>query len=71
MILEPNYHTSKQFSENVLVIEMKKRVLKNKPVYLGLSIIDINKKTIHEFWYDYIKPKYGEKQNDGTWIQIA
>ena len=50
---------------------MKKRVLKNKPVYLGLSIIDINKKTIHEFWYDYIKPKYGEKQNDGTWIQIA
>ena len=30
----------------------------NKPVYLGLSILEINKTLIHEFWYDYIKPKY-------------
>ena len=32
-----------------------------KPVYLGLSILEISKMTMHEFWYDYIKPKYGEK----------
>ena len=30
----------------------------NKALYLGLSIIDINKTLVHEFWYDYIKPKY-------------
>ena len=30
----------------------------NKPVYLGLSIWDISKTLMHEFWYDYIKPKY-------------
>ena len=30
----------------------------NKPVYLGLSILEIGKKLMYEFWYDYIKPKY-------------
>ena len=33
----------------------------NKPVYLGISIIDLSKILMYEFWYDYIKPKYGEK----------
>ena len=32
----------------------------NKPVYLGLSILEISKTLIYEFWYDYIKPKYQE-----------
>ena len=41
---------------------MKKTKLKmNKPVYLGMSILDISKTLMYEFWYDYIKPKYGEK----------
>ena len=31
----------------------------NKPLYLGLSILEINK-TMYEFWYDYMKPKYGD-----------
>ena len=30
----------------------------NMPVYLGLSIIEISKTLMYEFWYDYIKPKY-------------
>ena len=32
----------------------------NKPVYLGLSILDLSKIVMYEFWYDYVKPKYGE-----------
>ena len=32
----------------------------NKPLYLGLSILEIRKIAIHEFWYYYIKPKYKE-----------
>ena len=31
----------------------------NKPIYLGLSILDISKILMYEFWYDYMKPKYG------------
>ena len=39
LVSEPNYHTTKCFSENLLAIEMKKiKVKMNKPVYLGLSI---------------------------------
>ena len=33
----------------------------NKPVYIGMSILDINKTLMYEFWYEYIKPKYKEK----------
>ena len=36
----------------------EKKVKKNKPVYLGLSILEISKRLMYEFWYDYIKPKY-------------
>ena len=62
LVSEPNYHTSKQFSENLLAIEMKKTKVKmNKPVYLGQAIFDISKTLMKEFWYDYIKPKYQEK----------
>ena len=62
LVSEPNYHTTKHFSENLLAIEMKKTKVKmNKPVYLGMSILDISKTLMYEFWYDYIKPKYKEK----------
>ena len=63
LVSEPNYHTTKRFSENVLAIEMKKKtkVKMNKPIYLGMSILDIGKTLMYKFWYDYIKPKYGDR----------
>ena len=39
----------------------KTKVIMNKPVYLGLSILEISKILMYEFWYDYMKPKYGDK----------
>ena len=40
---------------------MKKTKVKiNKPIYLRLSILEISKILMYEFWYDYMKPKYGE-----------
>ena len=35
-------------------------MLRNKPVCLELSILDLSKTVMHDFWYDYVKPKYGE-----------
>ena len=62
LVSEPNYHTTKFFAENLLAIELKKkRILMNKPAYLGLSILELSKILIYEFWYDYVKPKYGKK----------
>ena len=47
-----------------LAIEMKKTKIKmNKSVYLGLSILEISKTLMYEFWYDYIKPKYSDNVN--------
>ena len=61
LVSEPNYYTTKWFSENLLAIEIKKTKVKmNKPIYLGLSILDISKTLMYEFWYNYMKPKYGD-----------
>ena len=48
-------------SENLVIIEMKRTKVKmNKPIYLGLSILEISKLIMYEFWYDYMKPKYDD-----------
>ena len=62
LVSEPNYHSHKKFSEHLMAIEMKKtRVKMTKPIYLGMSILDISKILMYEFWYDYIKPKHGDR----------
>ena len=51
LVSEPNYHTTKYFSENVLAIQMKiLKVKMNKPLYLGFSILKISKTLMYEFW---------------------
>ena len=39
----------------------KSQILMRKPIYLGLSILELSKSVIYEFCYDYVKPKYDEK----------
>ena len=59
---EPSYHSTKYISKDLLIMEMKKVEVKmNKPMYLGQAILDISKTLMYKFWYDYIKPKYGDK----------
>ena len=44
-----------------MIIEMRKTEVKmNKPIYLGQAILDVSKTLVYEFWYDYVKPKYGD-----------
>ena len=60
LVSEPNYHTINLISQDLAIIEMKKTKVKmNKPIYLGLSILQISKTLMYEFWYNYMKPKYG------------
>ena len=61
LVSESNYHTMNYISEDLSIIEMKiAKVKMNKPIYLGLSILEISKLLMYEFWYDYMKPKYGD-----------
>ena len=61
LVSEPNYHTINLISENLSIIEMRRAKAKiNKPIYLGLSILEISKLLMYEFWYDYMKPKYDD-----------
>ena len=61
LVSEPNYHTINLISEDLSISEMKKTKVKmNKAIYLGLSILEISKTLMYEFWYDYIKPKYND-----------
>ena len=46
------------------------QILINKPVYLGLLILEI-KIVMYEFWFDYLKQRYGKKQIYVTWMQIV
>ena len=49
LVSEPNYHSAKHFSENLLAIEMRKtKVIMNKSVYLGQAILDISKMLMYE-----------------------
>ena len=63
---KPNYESRKIFNDNVneslVSVHMKKTSLTmNKPVYLGMSILDLSKILMYDFHYNYIKPKYGNK----------
>ena len=59
---KPNFHHVKILSEDLVTIHMKRTSLTfNKPVYLGLSILDLSKTIMYEFHYDYIKPKYNDR----------
>ena len=61
LVSEPNYHTMNYISKDLSIIEMNKTKVKmNKPIYLGLSTLDISKILMYEFWYDYTKPQYND-----------
>ena len=62
LVAKPNYRSRKIFSENLVSVHMKKTSLTmNKPVYLGMCILDLSKTIMYDFHYRYIKPKYGNK----------
>ena len=72
LVLDPNYRTTKLFTKYLLAVEiLKTQILMIKPVYLGLSIRELSKILMYELWYDYVKPKYGKKQNCIIWKQIV
>ena len=60
MIAKPNFHSRSVFSENLVAIKMLE-VKFNKPIYVGMCILDISKTCLYEFHYEYILPLFHEK----------
>ena len=64
LISKPNFHHRTIFTENLIAVHMKKtKVYYNKPIYLGMCILDLSKTLMYDFHYNYIKKKYGEGAN--------
>ena len=64
LISKPNFHHRTIFTENLIAVHMKKtKVYYNKPIYLGMCILDLSKTLMYDFHYNYIKKKYGEDAN--------
>jgi hypothetical protein len=58
---KPNFDRVVIFGENLIAIHMNKtQITYNKPIYLGMSILDISKTLMCEFHHDYMKPKYND-----------
>ena len=59
---KPNFDRCTIFDENLIAVHMKKtKLYVSKPVYLGMSILDLSKSWMYDFHYKYIKTKYGDK----------
>ena len=57
----PNYKNRHIINENLVGVEKTKSILKlDKPIYLGMSILDLSKQWMYSFYYDVLKVKYGK-----------
>ncbi|XP_025264481.1 uncharacterized protein LOC112637930 [Camponotus floridanus] len=62
LISKPNFHSRSVFSENLMAVELRKLEAKiDKPIYVGMSILDISKIHLYAFHYEYMSPLYGDK----------
>jgi hypothetical protein len=58
---KPNYHTHQIYDKNLVAIELlKTETTLNKPIYVGMTILDLSKIHMYKFHYDYIKKNYGD-----------
>ncbi|KAJ8980867.1 hypothetical protein NQ317_008926 [Molorchus minor] len=61
LIAKPHFKSCSIFDENLVAVQLQKlKVVYDKPLYVGFSILDISKTIIYEFLYGYIKPMYGD-----------
>ena len=62
MIAKPNFHSRSVFSDHLIAVELRKLEVKfDKPIYVGMCILDISKTCLYEFHYEYMAPLYHDK----------
>ena len=64
LVKKPNFERNNIFTENLIAVHMKKTTINlNKPIYLGMCILDLSKTLMYDFHYNYIKKLYGKNAN--------
>ena len=62
LIAKPNFHSRTIFSEQLVAIEMRKLKVKfDRPIYVGMSVLDVSKECLYEFHYTYMRAKFGAR----------
>ena len=62
LVSDPSFHSFELFSHDMAGVHMnKKRLVLNKPVYTGMTILDTSKLLMYDFYYNHLKAWYGEK----------
>ena len=62
LVSKPNFYRLSIFDQNLVAIEMRKTMVRMfKPVFVGVSVLDISKTFLYKFLYDFLYPSYGEK----------
>ena len=61
-IAKPSFERRTIFSENLIAVHLRKtKLFFNKPIYVGMSILDISKTLMYDFQYGYMKEKFGDR----------
>lgn len=61
LVSRPNFHSISFFADNFAAIQLNRdRILYDKPIYLGFSVLELSKWLMYDFHYGYMKPKYGK-----------
>ena len=64
----PSFQHSHIINENLVGVEKQKPKLKlDKPIFIGMSILDLSKQHMYRFYYDVMKPKYGDNIKNGIY----
>lgn len=62
LISKPNFQSCSIFTEDLVAIQLRKlEVTIDKPLYIGLCVLDLSKIVLYEFWYNFMKVELGDK----------
>ena len=60
LIAKPNFHSRSIFNENLVAMQLARTEISiRKPIYVGLSVLDISKTLIYDFHYSYMRQRVG------------
>ncbi len=62
LVKKANFKSVNIFNENLIAVHMEKTTVRlNKPIQIGMSILDLSKTLMYKFHYEYVKPKWGDR----------